>query len=230
MLGIIFAMQEEATMFDSLSTEKDIKEVAKIKFTQAKVENKPVIYCVSGMGKVNAAMATQILISVFGVSEIINTGLAGSVSPFVGLGDIVISQNLYHHDFDLTPMGHKRAEIPDTDPIISTWAMRYNCEKLLQKMNLHHHVGTIVTGDQFIASSEAKADLLETFGALCTEMEGAAVGQVATQNNVDFLILRAISDNGDEEAKETFEEFAERAVLNFTELLVKYIEKFAPAE
>ncbi|MCM3784266.1 5'-methylthioadenosine/adenosylhomocysteine nucleosidase [Neobacillus mesonae] len=208
-IGLIGAMDEEIELLLSDMDNIERSEFAGITYTEGNVYGKRVVVCKSGVGKVNAAVTTQMLIEKFGVSLIIFTGVAGAVHPELEIGDIVISTACIQHDMDVTPLGFKRGEIPyqetsafPADPILIDLAASA-CEELSAK----HLKGIVLSGDQFIASKDTVSNLYEEFQGACAEMEGAAVAQVSFMNKVPFVVLRGMSDKADGSAHVNFAEF-----------------------
>ncbi len=187
--------------------------------------------CVSGVGKVNAAIASQRLVDVFGVECIINSGVAGGVSQKLSKLDIVISQRLTYHDFD--PLDLLDKYPPNSKFFFASEELVQKavvaCERLNKKLaeegkkEFAAHCGTVVSGDCFVSSSEKARQLREDFDALCTEMEGAAIAHTSIVNGIPFVIIRAISDFADEDAENSFDSFenvaADRAAFIVKEML-----------
>lgn len=220
-IGIICAMEEE---FELIS--RDINIINKIKksnleFLVGTLDNKNIVGVICGIGKVNAAICTQILISEFKCSIILNSGVAGSIDPFVNFKDIIIAEDLIEHDVDVTSFGYKLGEIPNMrtiefkthEEILKIGEM--SCLEI-QKQNkdFKFHIGRIVTGDQFISSRESSERLKNNFNALACEMESAAIAHTCYVNNVKFLIIRSISDKGGDIAKDEFKKFLEESSRN----------------
>lgn len=195
------------------------------------LDDKEIFICQSGIGKVNAAIATQRLIDLFGAEYIINSGVAGGVSGKLSKLDIVISEKLTYHDF--TPL-----DILDNNPPYSKYMTADKnlvskaleaCSKLAIEIgknngnNFSAFPGVIVSGDCFVNSAEQANRLNRDFGALCTEMEGAAIAHVAVVNKIPFVIIRAISDFADEDAENSFDSFeyiaADRAAFIVKEII-----------
>lgn len=214
-IGIIGAMDEEV---DILKREMELKEVisiANMDFYIGNLEGKEIILVRCGIGKVNAAICTQTLISQLGANTIINTGVAGAINNDLDVLDIVISTDVQHHDFDATGFGHKLGEIPRMEKSIFSAnenlvenALSASREVLKQNKAVK---GRIVSGDIFVNDAKLKENLLENFGAYCTEMEGAAIGHTCYVNNVPFVIIRAMSDKADGSAHNNFNEFVQEA-------------------
>jgi adenosylhomocysteine nucleosidase len=187
-------------------------------FYIGRLESKNIVLVRCGIGKVNAAICTQILISRFNVTHIINTGVAGAIHEKLDVGDIVISSDVIEHDFDATDFGYKLGEIPRLDTYI------FKADKTLidiaykasKSENSKHKtfIGRILSGDVFVASHEKKNYLWENFKGYCTEMEGAAIGHTCYLNTTPFVIIRSISDKADNSAHVNFSEFLHEAAKN----------------
>lgn len=227
--GIIGAMDEEVAKLIAQANITATENIAGMVFHVWRLGGADVIIVRSGMGKVNAGICTQLLISRFGATHIINTGFAGALSSEVALGNIVVSTEAVQHDFDVSPLGFKKGEIitgmvafPADKELVSS-ACKVIAETLPE---IGVHSGRICSGDQFISDKAAKERIVSEFGGLCCEMEGAAVAQVCTLNNVPFLILRAISDSADESAGEdfNFSVFQSTVAEEFAKAVVRLIE------
>ena len=170
-----------------------------------------VYICLAGVGKVNAAANTQRLIDLFGVDYVINSGVAGCTSSEIGVCDIVISEKLTYHDF--TPIDVLDKYSPYTsvfyaDEKLVSLAEKACLEIKANETDFDFRKGVVVTGDMFVSDSSIVARLRSDYGSLCTEMEGAAVAHVCVLNKVPFVVIRAMSDNADEEADMSFEEMS----------------------
>lgn len=210
MLGIIGAMDEEVLEIKNALTDVSVETVTGMDFYRGKVNGKEVVVVRSGIGKVNAAVCSQILVDRFGVEAIVNTGIAGSLRAEINIGDIVLSTDSVQHDMDATGFGYPAGQIPRMD----TFAFPAD-EKLLNlakeccarvNPDIQAFTGRVVSGDQFISDKEKKQWLTETFDGSCTEMEGAAIAQVCYLNHIGCLIIRAISDKADDSANMDYQE------------------------
>ena len=215
-IGIIGAMDEEISFLRNEMEVKEVKTIAYMNFYTGIIENKEVVLVRCGIGKVNAAICTQILISIFDIKTIINIGVAGAIRDTLNILDIVISTDVQQHDFDVTGFGYKPGEIPRMKKFIFPAD-----ENLIEKaLNASKEVltdnkavkGRIVSGDIFVSDVKLKRDLLKNFGGYCTEMEGAAIGHTCYVNNIPFVVIRAISDKADGSAHGNFKEFVYEAV------------------
>ena len=190
---------------------------------------KDVVIVRSGIGKVNAAVCTQILVDDFGVDYVINTGIAGSLRAEIDIADIVISSDVLHHDMDATGFGYPLGQIPRMDTLSFKADERLielakeSCAKAVTSVGVH--VGRVVSGDQFISDKAVKDRISSEFAGYCTEMEGAAIAQAAYLNKVPFVILRAISDKADDSATMDYPTFEKQAIANSVLLLKELVSR-----
>ena len=221
MIGIIGAMHEEIVLFIKSMDVKEKKTIARMEFTVGQLAGKEIVLLQSGIGKVNATIGTQIMIDHFGVELIIFTGLAGALVPNLTRGDVVISNHVVQYDFDLTAFGRKHGELPDVGRMleVDTNLVKFACyafDDVIEDKegNPKVIVGTICSGDRFITDPRKIDWLQREFGAVATEMEGAAVGYACHLNDVNFVIIRTISDTGGETATEDFDAYLSVASEN----------------
>ena len=227
MLGIIGAMDIEV---DSLKNEREnpaINIIAGMDFYEGVIGGKDVVVVKCGIGKVNAAMCTQILADRYNVDAVINTGVAGSLNNDIDICDIVISTVAQEHDMDVTALGYEKGIIPDMD--VSIFEADRKLVELTKKsakeagLDVKVFEGKVVSGDQFISTHEKKKSLKNSFGGDCAEMEGAAIAHVASLNNIPFLVIRAISDKADGGAHMDYPTFEKKAAANSILLLNEII-------
>jgi len=213
-IGIIGAMELEVeTLKSKMNVVKTTKK-ANMEFFEGTLNGVEVVIVRSGIGKVNAGICTQILADLFDVTHIINTG-------------IVVSTDVLQHDMDVRVFGYPLGEIPQlgtlsfpADERMASLA-RSVCEKVNTEVKVFS--GRIVSGDQFICDKEVKDKLVENFHPLCTEMEGAAIGQAAYLNEIPFVILRAISDKADNSAEMDYPTFEKKAAEHCAKLVEEFI-------
>jgi len=222
-IGIIGAMDQEIDALIRQMKDKEEKTMAGMTFHHGKLWNNEAVVVKSGVGKVNMAVCTQLMIDLYEVDILINTGIAGGLHKDIEVGDIVISSDAMQHDVDVTSRGFKPGEIPfmessvfKADPELAAMA-KEACE--IVNPEIACYIGRVVTGDQFISDNRKKAEIIEKFDACCAEMEGAAMAQVAVLNKVPFVIIRAISDKADDQAKVLVKEFEEKAIVHTLKLL-----------
>ncbi len=214
--GIIGAMDSEIALLTSKMTAVTVDRSAGLTFYTGELCGQEAVVVKCGVGKVNAAACTQALIDRYGVERLINVGVAGGVSSELKVLDVVVGRALVQHDFDLRPFGYvkgylgevyggdsQRPTCFEADPV-----MVEACESAAKKALGYEHslyVGVIASGDEFVAASDRRSAIAASCGAMASEMEGAAVAQVAFQNGVPFLVLRTISDLADGSAPVSFE-------------------------
>ena len=230
-IGIIGAMEVEVASLKERMQNVEITHKASMEFYAGVLEGKKVVVVRSGIGKVNAAVCTQILVDDFQVEAVINTGIAGSLKAEINIGDIVVSTDALQHDMDAREFGYPKGQIPQMN-VFSFKAdetLRKVAAECCKKANPDIQVfeGRVVSGDQFVASSEVKDELIREFAGSCTEMEGAAIAQAAYLNHVPFVVLRAISDKADNSATMDYPTFEKQAIHNSVLLLKELVSRIA---
>ncbi len=222
-IGIIGAMDEEVHILKGQMVGVQVRTIASMEFYEGSLQGHEVVVVRCGIGKVNAAVCTQILVDIFHVDAVINTGVAGSLRNEIDIADIVLSTDTQQHDIDATGFGYPAGVIPrmeasifQADERLITLAKEV-CSEVIPDVGVH--IGRIVSGDQFISDSEKKTWLVDNFNGYCTEMEGAAIAQAAYLNQIPFLIIRAISDKADHSAEMSYQEFEKIAIRNTVKLL-----------
>ena len=202
---------------------EETTEVASLSFCRGKLSGREVVVVRSGIGKVNAAICTQILVDQFHVDVIINTGIAGSLDAEIDIGDIVISTDAVEHDMDASIFGDPIGQIPQMDTF--SFPADESLVKLAKEVNekanpdVHTWIGRVVSGDQFVSSGEKKEQLIRVFDAKCTEMEGAAIAHAAYLNKISCVIIRAISDKADNSAVVDYPAFEAAAIRHSVRLI-----------
>ena len=216
MIGIICAMQIEADGIIALCENVKTRTHAKMKFTLGTLHGKDVCVVVCGVGKVNAAMCALMLIEKYKPDIVLNSGVAGSLSPIVGIGDIVVATKSVEHDMNGTALGDKQGEITFPDGNM----MFFECDKQASTLlaaickeipDTKVAQGIIASGDIFVSDRKQRFKINDRFGALACEMEGAAIGHVCVRCEVPYGIIRAISDDLDENKGMDFVKFCELA-------------------
>ncbi len=215
-IGIIGAMEEEVSCLKDKMSEVKVTRKASMDFYEGVLEGKAVVVVRSGIGKVNAAVCTQILADTFQVEAIINTGIAGSLNNEINIGDIVLSTDVLHHDMDATGFGYPKCQIPQMEEFSfpGNVKMRETALSVCREVNPEIQVfeGRIASGDQFVSDKDVKDEIIKNTGAFAVEMEGAAIGHTAYLNNIPFLVIRAISDKADGSAQMDYSEFEAKAI------------------
>lgn len=226
-LGIIGAMDVEVATLKEKMENVTVQVHARSEYYEGTLEDCPAVVVQCGVGKVNAALCAQILISVYGVTHIVNTGIAGSLCADLDIGDLVISRDAIHHDFDLHFWGRPIGQVPgmDVTAFPADEALMAAAFAAAEAENPgHNKIGRVASGDQFICSKEQKDKIISDTEALCAEMEGASIAHAAYRNGVPFVIIRAISDKADDSAEmdyPTFERTAAHRCANVTRGLAK---------
>lgn len=227
-IGIIVAMQEELNEILTIMQNIEKEIIYNIQFIKGNIGDKRVIVVESGVGKVNAARTTQMLIDKFNIEAIINVGSAGALNSNLNIGDIVIADKLIQHDFDITAFDHKKGFITGVGDYI------YCDEKLVKK--LQHitnemedkeytiNTGVIASGDIFCTDVNMKNKIYSKFNAQCVEMEGAAIAQICYLDNIPFVVIRSISDSPNGNNAIVFEEYVKLASNRCAILLEKFFQ------
>ena len=223
-LGIIGAMTVEVQTLKEQLQELKITQKAGMTFYDGTLEGLPAVVVQCGVGKVNAALCVQILCDCFGVTHLVNTGVAGSLCAQLDIGDFVISCDAMYHDFTCNALNpdYLVGQVPGlsvrffpADEELTKLAF----EAAQQVHEGHARIGRIASGDQFVASKAQKEQIIADTGALCTEMEGAAIAHAAWRNQIPFVVIRAISDKADDSAEmdyPTFEAIAAQRCAQVT--------------
>lgn len=199
-IGIIAAMNEEMQEIKNIMTDIEPKHVFNLTFFKGKINSTDCILVESGVGKVNAARTTQIMMDYFKIEYIINIGTAGAASNMLNVTDVVIANKICQYDFDVSPIGFKKGEIMDLGLYFySEKTLLQKCQSIMQSLDKNNsykvHVGTIASADKFCTDPVIAKSVNKEFNALCVEMEGASIAQVCTLNNTPFIVIRSISDS-----------------------------------
>ena len=225
-VGIVSTIENEIMLLKNSMDIEATETVSDMIFYRGKMSECPVVVVQCGRGKVNAGVCVQTLILHFGVNCIINTGVAGALKNEINIGSIIISTDAVQHDMDATVLGHKRGYIPGNkmsvfpaDTLLRRSAASSVAAVIPQKKI---YEGRICSGDQFIADSAKKRLMGEEFGALCCDMEGAAVAQVCAMNAIPFVLIRAISDKADDVGHISYQGLFE-AVARHSAAIVRYM-------
>ena len=225
--GIIAAMKEEMHEIENIMNEKQIKKVYELNFIKGRINNTEVVLVESGVGKVNAARTTQILIDNFDVNYIINVGSAASSNDELDIGDIVIGNKIVQHDFDITAFGHPKGYISNVGQFLeSDNLLTRKMEEVIQKIRdkeFKIKIGTIASGDIFCTDLKMKEKIRCKFNSDAIEMEGAAIAQVCKLDNIPFIIIRSISDKPDGNNHITFDKFLEKASKRCAQIIKEFL-------
>lgn len=224
-VGIIGAMDLEVEKLIEAMTDKTVTEYAKRTFYSGKLQGTDVVLARCGVGKVNAAVTVQMMVDKFGITEIINTGVAGSLNEKIDIGDIVLATGAVYHDMEAIAFGYARGQVPQMDifEFPTSRELQDKAEAACKAVNQDVKVfrGRIASGDQFIAGKEVKANIKEWFDPMCVEMEGCAMAHAAYLNGIDCLIIRAISDKADDSAEMDYPSFERKAAEHCAKMVLE---------
>lgn len=225
MTGIICALQYEAELLISKLENANKKTISNIEFNYGKFNKQDVVIAICGVGKVFAAICAQTMILEFKPNLIINTGVAGAVSPLLNCGDITVAESVVQHDMDTSPLGDPVGLISGIN-VINFKCQKETTESIIKiSKNLGHKTisGVIASGDQFVANSDKKDFLQNNFKAIACDMEAAAIGHTCFVNATDFCIIRAISDSADGSAHLDYPTFSKQAANNAANILIELL-------
>ncbi|MGN1344797.1 MAG: 5'-methylthioadenosine/adenosylhomocysteine nucleosidase [Traorella sp.] len=191
MIAIISAMEIENEAILALCKDVKEKNISHKKFYEATLSDEKVVLCLSGVGKINAAISTTLLLEHFPIDYIFNIGTAGGLKEEEKVLDCVISSQVVEHDYDTSPLDGKEGKgvFFDADPLLIDIT-----KNVAQEMKINYHVGLVASGDQFVTSSSCDKILADFPESMCAEMEAGGVSQVATHYGVPFVIIRSLSD------------------------------------
>jgi len=228
MIGIIGAMDVEVNTLKEMVEKPQINVISGVEFVSGKIYGKDVVVASCGVGKVFAAIAAEAMILKYSPELIINSGVAGSTSVELGVCDIAVADKVVQHDMDTTPLGDPPGllsginivDIPCSDKAVG---LLKDC---VDKLGIHNIVGKIASGDEFVDTVERKNEIAESFGAVACEMEGASIGHVCYVNNVDFAVIRAISDSLTDGSNMEYTEFVKIAAENSIKVLQSFLKEY----
>lgn len=227
LIGIIGAMKPEIDALKEKLTNKEISTISGVEFVRGCFEGTEVVAAVCGIGKVFAAICAQTMILTYKPDLVINIGVAGSNSLLLNIGDIAVADSVVQHDMDTSPLGDPLGLISGINII------NFPCEKDYVKLfedacdevHMQRQTGVIASGDCFVNSSEKKVWLKENFNAIACEMEGGSIGHVCYVNDTPFCVIRAMSDNGDEESNRDYVDALQRASDNALDVMYTFLRK-----
>ena len=228
-IGIIGAMDVEVEHLKAELADARTERVAGTDFCSGRLGEKDVVVVKCGIGKVNAGICAQVLADHFGCTHLVNTGVAGSLdADRLDIGDLVVSTDCVEHDFTVAPLGYAPGLIPGREHPEFVADAELRDAALAAAAAVAPEVralpGRVASGDQFISAEEDRRRIVDTFGAFCCEMEGAAIAQAAEANGVPFVVVRAISDKPGSEGQAmdyaTFERASAERCARIVEHLV----------
>ena len=225
MIGIIGALDIELERLIGAMQEPVHREISGVPFTCGRLLGTDVVIARAGVGKVNAAVCAQTMALIYEPELIINSGVSGALSPDLRVGDVVIGTDVVQHDVDTTAMGDEPGFVSTVDRLsfpldnFASTAIAAAAEEL----GIRAVRGRIASGDQFVASTERKEEIVRLFSAVTCEMEAGAIAHVCFLNRIPCAVIRSISDGGNEEAPMSYEEFLPLAAKNSSELTLAYL-------
>ena len=226
-VAIIGAMEEEVQILRGKMENVQQETIAGCEYNVGTLNGVDVVLLKSGIGKVNAAMSTAVLLEKYAPSFVINTGSAGGFSTELKVGDVVISSDVVHHDVDVTAFGYTYGQVPQLPPtfVADSQLIAVAKEGAENIQGIKVVEGLIATGDSFMNDPERVAFVRTKFEQLqAVEMEAAAIAQVAHQFEVPFVVIRALSDIAGKESNISFDAFLETAAINSSQLVMNMVE------
>ncbi len=232
-IGIIGAMQIEVEALSNAMTDTETETVGNMEFVYGILKGKKVVCAKCGIGKVFAAMCAQTMILKYAPDAIINSGVAGTLSDKLSIGQVALAEQVVQHDMDTSPIGDPVGLISGiniiyipADPTVTACLAA-----AVGSVDVPYMRGTIASGDQFICHTADKERIRSNFETadkpvIACEMEGAAIGQVCYVNKVPYGILRAISDGGDEQAFADYPTFLAAAAKTATAVMLRFVESW----
>ncbi len=225
-IGIIGAMEEEVTELKKQMTSVTKHDKANMTFYEGNLLGHDTVLVVSGIGKVNAAICTQILIDKFNVQKIINVGVAGGLSKEVHPCDMVIATKLVYHDVDVTQFDYPKGQVPRMDTLYfpcdkELCDLAINACKKIDGINVFHQ--PIASGDQFLSNPKLMININKTFGAFAGEMEGASIAHVCYLNDIPCAVIRSISDNAITGDLMDYDKFSQQAIKHTVIVIIEML-------
>ena len=227
-IGIIGALEEEVKSLISKLENKETEITGSIEFHIGNLYGKKVAVAKCGVGKVFAAITAEAMIVKYSPSLIVNTGVGGALGAGISTTDVVIADKLCQHDMDTSPLGDPKGLISGINKIYFDADLKavQIIKNAADELSLKSFIGTIASGDKFVAAKEDKAAIVSEFSAIACEMEGASIAQVAFVNSTPFAVIRAISDSADGDATMDYLSFLPIAAKNSTELTLALIKNY----
>lgn len=223
MVGIIGAMRVEVEKILAGMAEKKSETISGIVYSSGKIDGRECVVAQCGVGKVAAAVCAQTMILRYAPSAVVNVGVAGGIGPDMHIGDIIVSSGLVQHDMDTSAIGDEKGLISGLNLVVIPASKALAEKTALAAGRLcgknRVHVGIIATGDQFISDGARLRQIRAEFGACACEMEGGSIAQVCCLNGVPFVVVRAVSDNADEAAAVSYNEFCRESAHTAAKLI-----------
>ena len=229
-IGIIGAMDVEVTLLRQAMKNPVVTEISGIEFIQGELSGKDVVLARSGIGKVFAALCAQTMIVKFGVTSVINSGVAGTLTDQLHILDVAVSRACVQHDMDTSPIGDPYGLLSGIN-VIELPADKTMADTLVQvcrEKSVNCRDGIIASGDQFVHTRERRDWISSQFKAIAVEMEAGAIAHVCYVNRVPFVSLRVISDEASGEAKIDYLSFVQKAAAISSDITMNWL-KALPA-
>ena len=229
-IAIIGAMEEEVALLRSHISNPSVETHAKFEYTAGQIGALEVVLLRSGIGKVNAAVSTALLLDRYQPDYVINTGTAGGFHADLNVGDIVISQTVCHHDVDVTPFGYEHGQVPGSPACFLPDAglVKIAQESIEALQEVAHMHGLIATGDRFMYDPADVQTTRNKFPSMIAcEMEAAAIAQTCHSMDVPFVIIRSLSDIAGKENAVTFEQYLEQAATHSAKLILEMLKRIS---
>lgn len=225
-IAVIAAEEQElAGLEEYLQGAERVQGAAGCTYLTGKTANCRVVAVRCGIGKVNAAIGAQALIDAYRPQALMNVGAAGALTADLDVYDVVVSSDAVQHDMDVTALGYEAGIVPDQE--ISYFPadaeLIYRARRAGEAEGLRVFTGRIASGDLFVADEAVRQRIARQFGALCAEMEGAAIAQTCLRNQVPFVIIRSISDTAGREAGVSYGEFSAKAAGHAVRILKRML-------
>ncbi|MBU8905548.1 5'-methylthioadenosine/S-adenosylhomocysteine nucleosidase [Desertibacillus haloalkaliphilus] len=230
-IGIIGAMDEEVELLKEKLVDRKDQVIAGCEFHHGKINDMEVVLLKSGIGKVNAAIATTLLIQLYSPTYVINTGSAGGFNEGLKVGDIVISTEVRYNDVDATVFGYEFGQVPRMPAAYPPAQELVDiAERSAASVGVDSAKGLIVSGDSFMSDHERVEEVKKLFSnPYCAEMEAGAIAQVCYQFECPFVVIRSLSDIAGVEAKLSYDQFLETASVNSAKLVLLMVEELKHA-
>ena len=229
MIGIIGAMKIEVDALKNRITDQTVRMISGVEYVSGYIGAHEVVVAQCGIGKVFAALCAQTMILTYHPTVLVNTGVAGTLSETLSIGDVAVSSAVVQHDMDTSALGDPPGMISGLDiiQIPADQALAEKVKQCVEAEGLHCEIGVIASGDQFIADREKKAYIQHTFHAVACEMEGAAIGHTAYVNGVGFVVIRAISDGANDDSSMDFPAFCKHAAEHSVQVTLRLLDALA---
>ena len=226
-IGIIVAMEEEEEAIEKIMDNVELKQIYNLIFKIGEINNKKCILVKSGVGKVNAARTTQIMIDNFEIECVLNLGSAGAINDMLQIGDVIIGKHVVQHDFDITAFGHSKGYITGVgNSVICDRELVENFENIMENISERTYnikTGIVATGDIFCTDVAMKDEIRAIFDADLVDMECGAIAQVCYLDDIPFIVVRSVSDTPNGSNATTFDENLKLASRRCANILREFL-------